>query len=160
MQLVRIAGIVGLGLLASLSAQAQPPYVGEISPPTFEVIEELNVQAPMRDGVRLMADVFRPKSEGAFPAILQITPYNKSGQAGRARRFAARGYVVVNVDSRGRFESEGEWDPFSPIHKTDGYDLVEWIARQPWCSGKVGTYGLSYMGAGPSGGPPRKPRPR
>ncbi len=54
--------------------------------------------------------------------------------------------MVVNVDSRGRFESEGEWDPFSPIHKTDGYDLVEWIARQPWCSGKVGTYGLSYMG--------------
>ena len=54
--------------------------------------------------------------------------------------------MVVNTDSRGRFESGGEWDPFSPKHKTDGYDVVEWIARQEWCSGKVGMYGLSYMG--------------
>ncbi len=141
-----IVATVGFLFGAGSPAEAQPPYVGEISPPTFEVVEERNVPAPMRDGVELRADVFRPKSQERFPAILLQTPYNKSGQAGRSRRFAARGYVVVNVDSRGRFESGGAWDPFSPLHKTDGYDLVEWIARQPWCSGKVGTYGLSYMG--------------
>lgn len=122
------------------------PQAGEISPAKHEILEEPNRAAPMRDGVELKLDIFRPKDEGRFAAILQLTPYGKGGQAARARRFAARGYVVVNVDSRGRFGSGGEWDPFSPLHKTDGYDLVEWIAAQPWCSGNVGMYGLSYMG--------------
>jgi hypothetical protein len=142
-----IAFLVGL-LLAASSALARPPFpfVGDISPAKFEVIQETDQKAPMRDGARLMIDVFRPKAEGRFPAILQQTPYGKSGGAPRAQKFAARGYVVVNADSRGRFESEGQWDPFSPLHKSDGYDLVEWIARQRWCTGKVGTYGLSYMG--------------
>jgi len=98
----------------------------------------------MRDGVKLK--IVRPKAEGRFPAILQQTPYNKNGQVARGKKFAACGYVVVNVDSRGRFESGGEWDPFTPKHKTDGYDLVQWVAEQPWCNGNVGTYGLSYMG--------------
>jgi uncharacterized protein len=129
--------------VGTLSAQPQP---GNISPASHEVLEELDRSAPMRDGIELKLDLFRPKEEGKFPAILQITPYGKSGQAARAKRFAARGYAVVNVDSRGRFNSGGEWDPFTPKHKTDGYDLVEWIARQPWCSGSVGMYGLSYMG--------------
>ncbi len=127
-------------------AIAQPPQAGEYSPAKYEVVEERDRDAPMRDGVQLKIDIFRPKSKGRFPAVLQQTPYNKNGQVARAKNFAARGYVVVNVDSRGRFESGGEWDPFSPKHKTDGYDLVEWIAEQPWCSGSVGTYGLSYMG--------------
>ncbi|NLY02603.1 MAG: CocE/NonD family hydrolase [Rhodopirellula sp.] len=130
----------------SRCVQAQSPQAGEISPAEFEVIEAMDQKAPMRDGVELVIDVFRPRAEGKFPAILQQTPYNKSGQAARARRFAARGYVVVNADSRGRFHSGGQWDPFSPLHKQDGYDLVEWIAAQPWCNGNVGTYGLSYMG--------------
>jgi len=141
--------VILLVLLARVaSAQTVPPVlqVGEISPAKYEVLEERDQQAPMRDGMRLTVDVFRPRAEGRFPAILWQTPYNKNGGAGRARKFAARGYVVVDADSRGRFESEGEWDPFSPLHKSDGYDLVEWIAKQPWCSGNVGTYGLSYMG--------------
>jgi uncharacterized protein len=124
-------------------AQPQP---GDYSATQYEVVEELDRAAPMRDGAKLMLDVFRPKDDGRFPAILQHTPYGKSGMAARAKRFAARGYVVVNADCRGRFRSEGEWDPFDPAHKTDGYDLVEWAAKQPWCTGKVGTYGLSYMG--------------
>ncbi|MEX1231775.1 MAG: CocE/NonD family hydrolase [Planctomycetaceae bacterium] len=127
-------------------AYAQPPQAGDYSPARFDVVEELNRKAPMRDGVELMIDVFRPQAEGKFPAILLQTPYNKETQMPRARKFAARGYAVVNVDSRGRFESGGEWDPFSPKHKTDGYDLVEWIARQEWCTGDVGTYGMSYQG--------------
>ncbi|WP_417849199.1 CocE/NonD family hydrolase [Thalassoglobus sp.] len=130
----------------SVVAEAQAPQAGDYSKVKHQVLEELNSEAPMRDGVKLKIDIFRPKAEGRFPAILQQTPYNKNGQAARARNFASRGYVVINVDSRGRFESGGEWDPFSAKHKTDGYDLVQWIAEQSWCNGNVGTYGLSYMG--------------
>ncbi len=131
---------------AGSAAISQFPPAGDYSPASYKVVEELNQKAPMRDGAELMIDIFRPKTDGRHPAVLMQTPYNKSGGASRARNFAARGYVVVNVDSRGRFESGGEWDPFSPKHKTDGYDLVQWIAGQTWCSGNVGTYGLSYMG--------------
>ncbi len=127
-------------------AVSQPPQAGNVSPVAYEVVEKLNQQAPMRDGVNLMIDIFRPQADGQHAAILMQTPYNKSGGAVRARNFASRGYVVVNVDSRGRFESGGDWDPFSAKHKTDGYDMVQWIAEQPWCDGNVGMYGLSYMG--------------
>ena len=132
--------------LVSGHTVAQPPPPGDYSPVKYEVVAELDCDAPMRDGVTLKIDIFRPQAEGRFPAVLLQTPYNKSGQAPRAEKFAARGYVVVNSDSRGRFESGGEWDPFSPNHKTDGYDLVQWVAEQKWCNGNVGTYGLSYMG--------------
>jgi len=138
--------LVVVNQLACSHAVAQPPQPGDYSPDKYRVIAELDREAPMRDGVKLKLDIFRPNAEGRFPAVLLQTPYNKSGPATRAKKFAARGYVVVNSDSRGRFESGGEWNPFSPKHKTDGYDLVQWIAQQQWCSGKVGTYGLSYMG--------------
>jgi hypothetical protein len=137
---------VHVGSNSNTGAAWQPPQPGNYSPAQYEVVEELNRKAPMRDGAELMIDIFRPKADGRFPAVLLQTPYNKSGQVSRAKNFAARGYVVVNADSRGRFESGGDWDPFSPKHKTDGYDLVQWIAEQPWSSGSVGTYGLSYMG--------------
>ena len=127
-------------------AWGQAPDSGNPLRQEFEVIEYKDEKIPLRDGVELVADIFRPKSDQKFPAILLQTPYGKTGQGARAKKFAALGYVVVNTDSRGRFESGGEWDPFSPKHKTDGYDVVEWIARQEWCSGKVGMYGLSYMG--------------
>src|SRR5262249_43207038 len=93
-------------------------------------------------------DVYRPDAEGRYPGILAITPYNNnsSGWMQRAKWFARRGYAVAVADSRGRFDSEGDWDPFDRRHKTDGYDLVEWLARQPWCSGKVGMIGSSYQG--------------
>jgi len=127
-------------------ATGQAPDPGNYSQEQFEVEELRDQKVAVRDGVQIVVDIFRPKAEGRFPAVLQQTPYNKNGQATRARKFAARGYVVVNTDSRGRFDSGGEWDPFSPKHKTDGYDLVGWIADQAWSNGNVGTYGLSYMG--------------
>lgn len=137
---------VDRGTVAEAQVISQPPQAGDYSPPQYEVVAELNQKAPMRDGINLMIDIFRPKADGQHPAVLMQTPYNKSGGAARARNFASRGYVVVNVDSRGRFESGGDWDPFSPKHKTDGYDMVQWISEQPWCDGNVGMYGLSYMG--------------
>lgn len=142
---ISVACILAMTLY-SFHAAAQPPQALNYSPIQYEITEERNLDAPVRDGALLKCDIFRPAAEGRFPAILQITPYNKNGMATRAQKFAPRGYVVVNVDSRGRFESGGDWDPFSPKHKTDGYDLVQWIAEQPWCNGNVGMYGLSYMG--------------
>ena len=125
----------------------QAPDAGSYSAAQFEVKATRGHLARMRDAVRLSVDVFRPKTDGRFPAILIITPYsNNPGYQGRGSWFAQRGYVVAVADSRGRNDSEGTWDPFSPKHKTDGYDLVEWLAAQPWCDGNVGMMGLSYMG--------------
>ena len=138
--------IVTLLVLAS-TLLATPPDPGHYSEPKSEVRATRGHKAAMRDGVKLSVDAFQPKAEGKFPAILIITPYsNNPGFAKRGTWFAQRGYVVAVADSRGRFDSEGTWDPFDPKHKTDGYDLVEWLAHQPWCDGHVGMMGLSYMG--------------
>jgi putative CocE/NonD family hydrolase len=104
----------------------------------------------MRDGTRLALDLYRPARDGRplpgrFPTLLARTPYNKNGTASEARWFAARGYAVVVNDVRGRYASEGNWrmlvdDP------ADGYDLLDWMARQSWCNGRVGTFGTSYVG--------------
>lgn len=129
----------------TLSAAAPDP--GHYSEAKFEVRATRGHKPAMRDGVKLSVDVFQPKADGRFPAILIITPYsNNPGFTKRGTWFAQRGYVVAVADSRGRFDSEGTWDPFNPKHKTDGYDLVEWLAHQPWCDGRVGMMGLSYMG--------------
>ena len=119
-------------------SSGQAPEPGKYSAEQFEVKATRGHKARMRDGVRLSVDAFQPKAEGKFPAILIITPYgNNPGYQARGSWFAKRGYIVAVADSRGRFDSEGEWDPFDPKHKTDGYDLVEWLAAQPWCDGKV-----------------------
>jgi len=135
-------------LCHALPGFGQAPDPGKYSPVQSEVKATRGHKAAMRDGVRLSLDVFQPKSAGRFPAILIITPYNNntSGFQSRGSWFAQRGYVVAIADSRGRFDSEGTWDPFAAIHKSDGYDLVEWLAAQPWCDGQVGMMGLSYMG--------------
>ncbi|MEW6356226.1 MAG: CocE/NonD family hydrolase [Planctomycetota bacterium] len=109
------------------------------------VIEEKNVRVPMRDGVTLSTNIFRPDAPGRFPALLMRTPYGK-GQA-RHDRFVRAGYVVATQDSRGRYESDGKYTMFTAGHTADaedGYDAVEWLAAQPWCDGNVGTFGRSY----------------
>ena len=107
---------------------------------------ERNVAATMRDGVILRADIYRPKSEGKFPVLLVRTPYDKTGEIDFGLRAAARGYVVVAQDVRGRFESQGDWYPFKN-ESQDGYDTVEWAAALPYSNGKVGMFGGSYVGA-------------
>ena len=109
------------------------------------------IMVPMRDGVRLAADVYVPKGEGPFPIIFSRTPYNfnswrdgefSSGTYRAAWEAVRRGYAYVVMNERGRFFSEGEWDILgTPL--TDGYDAFEWMAQQPWSSGKVGTLGCS-----------------
>jgi uncharacterized protein len=111
-----------------------------------EVTLERNVAAKMRDGVTLRADVYRPKEDGKFPVLLVRTPYDKQGVSGFGHKAAARGYVVIAQDVRGRFESEGEWYTFR-YESQDGYDTIEWAAELPYSNGKVGMFGGSYVGA-------------
>jgi putative CocE/NonD family hydrolase len=141
--------IVGVGTLTG--AWAQKPDAGKYSEPKYEVKVSIGNMVSMRDGVRLSVDVYRPDAPGKFPVILTHCPYdNLSGGTWfgpyRAKWFAQRGYVFAISDFRGRYDSEGVYDLFDGKHKTDGYDLVEWLAHQPWANGKVGMTGPSYMG--------------
>jgi putative CocE/NonD family hydrolase len=107
---------------------------------------EVGVKMKTRDGVTLVADVYRPEAEGRFPTLLQRTPYDRKGGIGEARTLAAAGYTVIRQDVRGRFDSEGEFYPFR--HEAeDGYDAVEWAAALPYSNGMVGMWGGSYVGA-------------
>ena len=144
---------------------------------TYDNIKvERNVYVPMRDGVRLAVDIYRPDAKGKFPALLAFGPYGKEMQtlpipfpqpcpereyehrtslwdwcheAGPTDEIVARGYVHVIADNRGIGKSEGEYNSLL-YHTTqeglDGYDIVEWIAQQPWCDGNVGGIGMSNLG--------------
>ena len=112
----------------------------------YAVTFERNVPVKMRDGVTLRADIYRPKAEGQFPVLLQRTPYDKNYGFSFGLKAAARGYVAIVQDVRGRYTSEGEWYTFK--HESDdGFDTVEWAAALPYSNGKVGMWGGSYVGA-------------
>ena len=112
----------------------------------YQATVQRGVAAKMRDGATLRADIYRPKAEGKFPVLLVRTPYDKTGEMNFGLRAAARDYVVIAQDVRGRFTSEGEWYPFKN-ESLDGYDTVEWAAALPYSNGKVGMFGGSYVGA-------------
>ena len=116
-----------------------------VSQPTHEIVVDDDTWVPMRDGVRLSTDIYRPDGPGKYPAILVRTPYKKEMSELQGKFFARRGYVCAIQDCRGRFASEGEWNPFFG-EPADGYDAVEWLAAQPWSDGKVGMIGASYVG--------------
>jgi hypothetical protein len=119
---------------------------GGRSAPTREMVKRLGAQIPMRDGVRLSANIFLPSERGRFPAILERTPYGKGADiASNYQAFVERGYAVVAQDVRGRYESEGVFDPLRQ-EAADGDDTLNWIARQPWSDGKIGMIGGSYRG--------------
>ncbi len=110
---------------------------------------ERDVAVPMRDGVVLRADVYRPLRGERFPVLVYRTPYGKAEAVTEyttARHAVARGYAVVVQDVRGRYASAGTFDPYRQEGR-DGYDTIEWAAAQPWSNGAVGTFGLSYPGA-------------
>jgi putative CocE/NonD family hydrolase len=138
-----------------------------ISKPHYGIRVEKDVMVTMRDGTRLAVDVFRPDAPGQFPALMAIAGYGKDAvemsfpaqplfksavwdgnlECGDVKEFAPRGYVHIVCDVRGIGHSEGEYVGGTPGQEArDGYDLVEWAAQQPWCSGKVGMLGYSYYG--------------
>jgi putative CocE/NonD family hydrolase len=111
----------------------------------YEISVERGVPTKMRDGMLLRADVYRPKSDDVFPVLLERTPYNKLSNSDVGYTAAARGYIVVIQDTRGRYTSDGEFYPFR-YEAQDGYDTVEWAAKLAGSNGKVGMFGASYIG--------------
>ncbi len=138
---------------------------------TYKVKPKETVFVPMRDGVRLAVDVYLPDAKGKFPALLAMSGYGKDLQAlplmpqghigpdgqplslvwdgtieaGNTKTIVGRGYVHIIADIRGCGDSEGEHvGMFDKNEARDGYDLIEWIAQQPWCDGNVGLVGISY----------------
>ena len=120
-----------------------------LPPPPHEVRVERNLNVPMRDGVRLAADLYRPKGLPSAPVIVIRTPYGKRnllyGYEFTGGLFASQGYAVLIQDVRGKFRSRGDFYP--SVHEgPDGEDTIRWAARQPWCSGRIGLFGISYNG--------------
>ena len=114
-------------------------------------IYEEKVMVPMRDGIRLCTDIYRPKTDKKVPIIFSRTPYNfnnwgdgerKTRTAQNALKAVERGYAFVVQNERGRYFSEGEWDILG-LPLTDGYDSFEWMKNQSWSNGKIGTQGCS-----------------
>lgn len=125
----------------------------QLSPARYDVGVERNIRVPMHDGITLHTDHYYPNTRGAFPTILIRTPYGAGWEAGlfgalgvfHGQRFAERGYHVIIQNTRGRFDSEGEFDPF--IHEAnDGKATLDWIEQQAWFDGNLGTWGESYLG--------------
>lgn len=113
------------------------------------VIVDRDVDVPMRDEVVLRADIYRPDTAGRHPTLVYRTPYGKHSAVIEYQthlKAVERGYVVVLQDVRGRYASEGIFDAYRN-EGADGYDTIEWAAKQAWSNGDVGTYGLSYPGA-------------
>lgn len=147
MKQIILLSLLSFGISQTLQgAQQSPRELRDRQPESaIKVITERNVPVPMRDGVLLRANVFRPDSGGPYPVLVMRTPYGKPN--GGMDRYVKAGYIVVTQDARGRYASDGKWESFLRF-KThdaeDGFDTVEWAAKLPGASGKVGTFGASY----------------
>ena len=131
------------------------------SQPRFDLAVEKDLEIPMRDGARLRADVFSPKSTERFPVVINLGSYQKdklwippqdleeapnpymNWEAVNPLWWVPRGYVALRVDGRGSGKSPGRTDPWSPSESRDFFDAIEWAARQSWSNGRVGTNGIS-----------------
>lgn len=135
--------IMGCAVLAALPAVAVED-AGSVDPAPVQL--RWGVKIPLRDGVLLGAAVYTPKNQtAAAPCIFTLTPYIAQSYHDRGMYFAAHGYPFLTVDVRGRGNSEGHFRPLiQEAH--DGYDVVEWLAKQPYCNGKVAMWGGSYAG--------------
>ncbi|GDX87941.1 antibiotic hydrolase [Gemmatimonadota bacterium] len=151
-------GALLAGAPLTLFAQAAPapdasrmPPVGWVgSPKQYDALKvSTDLMIPTRDGKRMATDVYRPARYGVpvtqpLPVLLNRTPYNKAALAELAVWYAERGYVVALQDTRGRYKSEGTFSKVQPADATDGYDVIEWLAKQPYANGVVGMWGTSF----------------
>ena len=137
-------------VLLSLNVHSQP--AGDVWTELEEIaVVDSKVMVPMRDGIRLCTDIYRPRTDEPVPIIFSRTPYNfnrwgdgeeKTWTAQRALTAVKKGYAYVVQNERGRYFSEGEWDILG-LPLTDGYDAFSWMADQSWGNGKIGTLGCS-----------------
>ena len=135
---------------------------GELSQPHLTMTIEKDVRIPMRDGATLLADIFRPAEDGKYPAIVNISCYQKdkvwvppadleekanpymTWETVNPLWWVPRGYICVRIDTRGSGKSPGQSDPGGWQETLDYYDAIEWAAREAWCSGNIGAAGISY----------------
>jgi len=143
---------VSLAMVSAVLGQTPSPTPQRRYPrpqAKYKVRIEKSVMVPMSDGVKLSTDLYFPENAGdKLPVIVIRTPYDKNpwrNERYASHFFAGQGYVVAVQDVRGRFESEGDYI-VSAADAKDGVDMVNWATTQPWSSGKVGTYGCSYLG--------------
>jgi uncharacterized protein len=147
-----LATILSAGPLARAQSTAAAPLSAPAAPAGYGIALTANVMVPMRDGVRLATDVYRPTRygvalDGKFPVILTRTPYNKAQDADAlAKMWVPFGYILVVQDVRGRYHSEGAWRPIRD-DPNDGFDTAQWIGGQSWSNQSIGTIGTSYAGA-------------
>lgn len=138
-----VAALLASLLVGACSGDPPPPPAGLAGPAGTATLPHL--QAPMRDGVRLNTSVWLPAADGKFPVVLVRTPY-RTEIGGRRSQFATSlleaGYAVVQQHERGRYFSEGEMRMLNRADE-DGWDTLDWIARQPWSNGRIATYGCS-----------------
>ena len=144
--------------LVSVSLAAEPPGDPMAGTPYGDKLEVTYERVAMRDGVELATRIIRPDVEGRFPAVMIYYPYRflKKGPLDYDDEpwpfqpmlyLAGQGYAIVQYDTRGTGNSGGfTRDFYNPAEQRDGYDMVEWIAAQPWCNEKVGMMGISYGG--------------
>ena len=137
-----------IGGVTNITAQEKDDIWEKLE--TIAIMDQ-KVMMPMRDGIRLCTDIYRPKTDKPVPVIFSRTPYNfnswgdgkrKTRTEERAFEAVKRGYAYVVQNERGRYFSEGEWDILG-IPLTDGYDAFTWMKNQSWCNGRIGTYGCS-----------------
>ena len=149
----RVLRLCLLPLLAALALSSAGCYSmaakalgGKPGKPT-RVIVERNLMVPMRDGVRLATDIYRPAATGKFPVVVTRLPYGTDVSLFEqlSKLFTQNGYIFIAQDTRGEFDSEGVWFPMIPEYD-DGHDTIDWITKQPWYNGKIGMFGGSYFG--------------
>src|SRR3989442_3797924 len=142
--------LISLGCTGMAAAQSQTARP-VVLPSKYNVRTERAVMVPMRDGIKLSVDLLLPDAAGRFPAIMVYEPYRKDdisrGEVSEYSYFSERGFVVALLDPRATGSWEGtNSDEYVPEEQEDGFDAVEWLAKQPWSNGNVGMYGISYSG--------------
>jgi putative CocE/NonD family hydrolase len=147
--LVVVIAFIALAVFAQTPPPAASPSPKESPPASADYDLHWGVKIPMRDKVELNATLYLPKTKDGtsskVPVIFTLTPYISDTYHARAAYFASHGYSFALVDVRGRGNSAGEFEPFAQEPR-DGHDVVEWLAQQPFCDGKVGMWGGSYAG--------------
>ncbi len=140
----RLPAVVLVALLLGLRLVG---HAAQHGPSSTSIHIEYDARVPMRDGLTLSADIYRPKGDEHVPVILVRTPYDNGTavHVAAGKRWASKGYAYVVQDVRGRGESDGEFYPLV-TEADDGADTIDWLARQPWSTGRVGMMGSSYLG--------------